>query len=195
MPVRPPVRSAAAATAMLACLGPALSGCGEVREALGQGKRPPDEFAVTARAPLSVPPEFGVRPPRPGAERPQEPPIRGGARGLVVGGAAPPPAAGEGAAPGAGTGDEAMRRLLALDEAQPGIRETVDRETAMFSYEKEYLLDGLLFWREEPESGALLDAGAERRRLEDNARAGKPATEGESPVIRRKSRGLFDGLF
>ncbi len=195
MPVRPTVRSAAAATAMLACLGPALSGCGEVREALGQGKRPPDEFAVTARAPLSVPPEFGVRPPRPGAERPQEPPVRAGARGLVVGGAAAAPAAGAGAPEGAGTGDAAMRRLLALDEAQPGIRETVDRETALFSYEKEYLLDGLLFWKEEPAPGALLDAGAERRRLEDNARSGKPATEGESPVIRRKSGGLFDGLF
>ena len=33
---------------------------------------PPDEFTVTTRAPLSMPPDFSLRPPRPGASRPQE---------------------------------------------------------------------------------------------------------------------------
>ncbi len=32
----------------------------------------PDEFAVESRAPLTVPPEFDLRPPQPGAPRPQE---------------------------------------------------------------------------------------------------------------------------
>lgn len=33
----------------------------------------PDEFAVESRAPLTIPPDFDLRPPQPGASRPQEP--------------------------------------------------------------------------------------------------------------------------
>ncbi|MFZ3236179.1 MAG: DUF3035 domain-containing protein, partial [Stellaceae bacterium] len=32
----------------------------------------PDEFAVESRAPLTIPPDFSLRPPDPGAPRPQE---------------------------------------------------------------------------------------------------------------------------
>ena len=50
----------------------ALAGCGQgtVQEALGMGKRSPDEFAVVSRAPLILPPDYGLRPPRPGRSRP-----------------------------------------------------------------------------------------------------------------------------
>jgi len=50
----------------------ALAGCarGSVQDALGMGKRAPDEFAVVKRAPLIVPPEYDLRPPDPGAPRP-----------------------------------------------------------------------------------------------------------------------------
>jgi hypothetical protein len=43
---------------------------GTVQDALGMGKRAPDEFAVVKRAPLIVPPEYDLRPPDPGAPRP-----------------------------------------------------------------------------------------------------------------------------
>ena len=32
----------------------------------------PDEFAVESRAPLTIPPDYDLRPPQPGAARPQE---------------------------------------------------------------------------------------------------------------------------
>ena len=35
-----------------------LNGCSNVRDVLGQNKKSPDEFAVLARAPLRVPPNF-----------------------------------------------------------------------------------------------------------------------------------------
>jgi hypothetical protein len=49
-----------------------VGGCaqGSVQEALGMSKRAPDEFAVVKRAPLIVPPDFELRPPEPGAPRP-----------------------------------------------------------------------------------------------------------------------------
>jgi len=50
----------------LLCL-PLVAGCGDLREAAGLTKRSPDEFAVTTKAPLVVPPDFNLRPPSPGA--------------------------------------------------------------------------------------------------------------------------------
>ena len=50
----------------------ALSACEGVREQFGMTKQSPDEFRVVARAPLSLPPDFTLRPPEPGLARPQE---------------------------------------------------------------------------------------------------------------------------
>jgi Protein of unknown function (DUF3035) len=51
-----------------------MVGCarGTVQDALGMSKRSPDEFAVVKRAPLIVPPDYDLRPPAPGAPRPNE---------------------------------------------------------------------------------------------------------------------------
>ena len=48
-----------------------LGACsGSLADKLGMDKQAPDEFAVVARQPLIVPPNFDLRPPQPGAERP-----------------------------------------------------------------------------------------------------------------------------
>src|SRR5580698_11471869 len=44
-----------------------LGGCDTIREAAGQTKQSPDEFAVLTKAPLIIPPDYALRPPRPGA--------------------------------------------------------------------------------------------------------------------------------
>ncbi len=50
----------------------ALSACGNgtVKETLGLSRKAPDEFKVVARPPLSVPPQFNLRPPSSTAESP-----------------------------------------------------------------------------------------------------------------------------
>lgn len=45
----------------------ALSACDSLRNAAGLEKKSPDEFAVTTKAPLVIPPDFNLRPPMPGA--------------------------------------------------------------------------------------------------------------------------------
>jgi hypothetical protein len=45
----------------------ALAGCSNMREWAGLQKKSPDEFAVTTKAPLVIPPNFNLRPPMPGA--------------------------------------------------------------------------------------------------------------------------------
>ena len=47
-----------------------------LKDDLGFGRQAPDEYQVVERAPLSVPPNFHLRPPRPGALRPQAIDIR-----------------------------------------------------------------------------------------------------------------------
>ncbi|KTF68591.1 DUF3035 domain-containing protein [Sphingomonas sp. HT-1] len=45
-----------------------LSACGKK----GYDRARPDEFAVARQAPLVIPPDFSLRPPQPGAARPQD---------------------------------------------------------------------------------------------------------------------------
>ena len=55
-------------TALALCVcATALSGCDSLRKAAGLQKKSPDEFAVTTKAPLVIPPDFNLRPPMPGA--------------------------------------------------------------------------------------------------------------------------------
>ena len=55
------------AVLLYAGLAVSLSACEQIRETAGIQKKAPDEFAVVRNAPLSVPPSYDLRPPRPGA--------------------------------------------------------------------------------------------------------------------------------
>lgn len=58
--------------AAVAGVGLLLAGCANTK-ATGFGNRhAPNEFAVTRNPPLIVPPDYALRPPRPGAPRPAE---------------------------------------------------------------------------------------------------------------------------
>ena len=49
-----------------------IAGCSDFKRSVGLEPTLPDEFAVESRAPLTIPPDFELRPPQPGASRPQE---------------------------------------------------------------------------------------------------------------------------
>ena len=49
-----------------------VAGCSDFKKSIGLEPTMPDEFAVESRAPLTVPPDFDLRPPTRGAPRPQE---------------------------------------------------------------------------------------------------------------------------
>jgi hypothetical protein len=58
----------------VACIAVAttVGGCSNWKQTLGIEPTSPDEFAVESRAPLTLPPDYNLRPPEPGAARPQE---------------------------------------------------------------------------------------------------------------------------
>src|SRR5579863_4076267 len=61
-----------------------LSACsGNWKQTLGLEPTAPDEFAVESRAPLTIPPDFNLRPPAPGTARPQEVSSASKAQGVI----------------------------------------------------------------------------------------------------------------
>ena len=63
----------AAVLSVLCLAGTSLiAGCTDLKKTIGIEQTLPDEFAVESRAPLTIPPDFDLRPPQPGASRPQE---------------------------------------------------------------------------------------------------------------------------
>lgn len=76
----------------------ALAGCGGGKAGVfASGKHgAPDEFAVARQAPLVIPPDFALVPPKPGEPRPQEADSSTQALGAMFGGTAPRSAAEKG---------------------------------------------------------------------------------------------------
>lgn len=186
-----------------------LSGCGgDTAKILGFEKEAPDEFQVVSRAPLSLPPDYGLRPPEPGASRPQEQTPRGEAEGVLFGDeAGPAQSSGQASqvalrrnsgsrilASNSGNvivhtpGDAAFLDRLDVDQAIPDIRAILSDENAILALEDEELIDSLIFWKDKPPPGTIVDAEQEKRRIQENAALGRPVTEGETPMIERKKR-------
>jgi hypothetical protein len=189
----------------LALLAPAAAGCSSTKEMLGLTKRSPDEFQVVSRAPLSMPPDYSLRPPTPGAPRPQEGTTRDQAEGIVTGYANRPtstlspdqiPSVGEGEATAtASDGEAAFLQSASLTGIDPNIRKLVDEETAADQDASQTFLDDLIFWRAPEPYGTVVDPVAEQKRLQENQALGQPTDTGETPIIERKKKGLLEGLF
>jgi hypothetical protein len=188
-------RTVLAIPILLLALG--LGGCSEARRAVGWDKAPPDEFKILTRAPLAMPPDYGLRPPTPGAPRPQEGSTTDQARTAITGGR---PGARPGAAPAAGAGrpsaaEVALLEKAGADRADPAIRATVDREARAVADADRSFTDKLIFWREPEPPGTVIDAEREQQRLRENQALGRPANSGDTPIVRRRQRGLLEGLF
>ena len=169
--------------------GSLLSGCSNVRDALGQNKKSPDEFSILARAPLSVPPNFSLRVPNKGMERPQEPSSRNMGRDIIF------KKSNSERGNDSKSNSSSIRGLLGTDKANPKIREIINAETKNMVFEDKLFLDKLLSWKKPSEDGVLVDAVAEAKRLKNNVEQGKPVTEGKTPIINRKKSGLLNKLF
>jgi hypothetical protein len=161
---------------------------------LGLNKRAPDEFAVYSRAPLTLPPDYGLRPPEPGSDRPNLVMPRDEAQSALTGVRAAPRQPVSRDTP-ADAAVRALLRDLKAAEAAPNIRAEIDRETSVLAAESRTFADKLIFWREPEPYGEPVDAGKEAKRIQEAKALGQPLNEGEVPIISRKRKGLFEGIF
>lgn len=183
-----------------------LAACGDsTKRALGLERTAPDEFAIVPRAPLSQPPDFKLRPPRPGAEDLTTLSTREQARQAVFrgdddtrnragtsGNAGPTiQAAPRGAVTSNTAGESALLSRAGATETDPLIRAQVDRESSVLVEENENFVRSLLGLKQDSPA-AVVDAPAEARRLREAQALGVPPSEGgQTPTIERTNISLL----
>lgn len=201
------MRIALASLRIIALAGVAVSliGCEAVREAAGVVKEPPDEFAVVTKSPLVVPPEFNLRPPKPGAQPTNQISPTDSAQTALFG---EDPATA--AAQLSGNYSPEERIILASSggaNADHAIRKQLASDLKSMEATDDSFTDNLLFGASDPYKGTPLNADAEAQRLQ-TANAGKqqvvsspsathpaPAKPADSATIGKDSGGWLDGIF
>ncbi len=186
----------------------ALAGCGsngDVKEALGLNRQAPDEFRVLQRPPLSVPPEFNLRPPGQESEYVSGLPAQAKARDVVLGEGNTPtqgapaqknlaetavvPVTSEALPSGA---DAQLLANAGAPHADPHVRQKLldDKTNGVASKDSTYLFGG------KKESDPEVDATKEAQRLKQDKDQNQPPTAGgDTPVIVPKDKGLLGGIF
>ncbi len=167
-----------------------LAGCSSsgLSRTFGLTRDAPDEYTVTTRAPLSMPPEYNLRPPRPGAPRPQEQSERQQAEEALV-----PQLALSSPQSGTSPGQAAL-----LEQAGPAapadIRSKVDQD-ARYAADNQGFIDKLLYWRKPSTEQVQVDPQKESQRLRQNAALGQGPNVGDTPMIQPEKKGWFNSLF
>ena len=167
-----------------------LSACSNASRTLGLDPAPPDEFTVVSKAPLTIPPDFNLRPPQPGAARPQEQNPTALAQAALVGDAK----AGESTP--ATPGEAALLQVARAQDANPDIRQVLNTETTQLAERDGGFVDRLLDRVRPAQDEEVVNATDEERRLRrEDSSTNVTASDQETPIIRRKSRSILSGVF
>jgi len=175
------------ATSLLGAAG--LGGCQATSHALGMSKITPDEFRVVTKAPLTLPPDYSLRPPAPGEPRPQELQPESAARTALMG---------ERAAEVRSDGEKLLVTKAGGDKADPLIRYVVDDEFGALAHKDKGFADWVIFWKKgqpasapsvDANTATPIDAATEAKRI-SNLTGNKPIVIARSPGSKIKLPGL-----
>ena len=182
-----------------------LSACGEgtLSERIGLERKPPDEFRVLSRPPLTVPPEFRLRPPAElGESGGVIQPTSRQAETLVFGEDGTTTSLRPGSADTAVTpvtieepatdADAKFLSNIGADDIDPNIRNTLRKENKDYVEEDDKSFIEKL--REPTNNEPTVDAKKEAERIEKNKTEGKPIDEGETPTKTKPDRGIIDKI-
>lgn len=153
---------------MAACVGVSLlSGCTSFNKAIGKAKSSPDEFQVVVRPPLTLPPNFTLRP---GDSEVAEP-----ARNDAVS------VTDQVLTQSATTEVKGLDSLFGLDRIDPNIRTRIDEETIGLQIEKRLPIQVL--FGGQPNVGPNLVSDEEARRIRKALSEGESLTDSPTPAI------------
>lgn len=165
---QPSMRNRVVTLTALAAAALTVSACGSMRQSIGLTKVVPDEFVTVSTAPLTVPPEYGLRPPAPGQPRPQELAPESAARQILLG---------QRQAVTRTPGEQALVTAAGADQADPLARYVIDDEYGDLAHKEESFANRVLFWRRDDastqaatvtntaEGAVTIDAASEAERL------------------------------
>jgi len=145
----------------------------------------PDEFRVVRKAPLTVPPEFNLRPPAPGTSRPQELSSETQARIAVFG---------ADYAQNASEGEKLFIKQAGGDAVDRSVRSAVDYDNAQILRKSRNFADTILNFGKDASTEPLLDPAAEAERLRLREEGLKELTGGGKVVIQPKQTSKLPGL-
>jgi hypothetical protein len=191
--------------AVLAGAAVVLSGCDTIREAAGTSKQPPDEFAVVTKAPLIIPPDYNLHPPRPGALPANQSSPTDVAEATLFNPSDTATAAMR--IPGNfSVGEKLLLATAGAADADSSIRQDIASDNKSMAGANSSFTDRLLFGGGNDDQGTPVNADAEKKRIEAAQAAGqnpgktdtqaKPADQ--SATIQKndkKSGGWLDGIF
>ena len=83
-------------------------------------------------------------------------------------------------------GESALLSRVETGPASDGIRAQINNETARLDSDERNIVERMMFWREQPPPGDVVDPRKEAQRLQENAALGKSTTDGDTPRIERK---------
>ena len=158
-----------AAILIVAAAALALGACSSLRQGVGLTKVTPDEFLTVSTAPLTVPPEYGLRPPAPGQPRPQELAPESAARQILLG---------QRQAVTRSPGEQVLVAQAGGDRADPLARYVIDDEFGDLAHKEEGWANRILFWRRDDAASqaptttqtstgtVTIDAASENARLQ-----------------------------
>ena len=156
-----------------------LSACSTTQEQFDFSKKAPDEFAVITRAPLEMPPNYTLRPPRPGVQRPQEQTTDNSAAQTVLGTSMQ-------STKTVSSGEALILQKTGAANANNNIRDVVDMETTKITKENTSTVNKILgkAGKKIDAPASVVDAKKESERLQSNKEVGAPVTQGETPTIK-----------
>ena len=189
-----------------------LTACGgsTVKETLGLSRNSPDEFRVLPRPALSVPPQFGLRPPAMPGEvvANGEIPASKQAEALVMGTpvattqsetfklndggtSAAQPAVLDSGPKGKTSAETQFLQNAGAAQADPSVRSALMQEASAVQPQEE---EKSSWWNIMPSSQPkepIVQPGKEVERIEQNKAENKPITEGETPEAKPRDRGVL----
>ena len=166
-----------------------VTACGSLRQDLGLGRNPPDEFAVIDRQPLSMPPDYTIRPPRTWADRGDSFSAEKNAQNALFG---PVPSRAD-----VSMSEKALIVSSGADAVQSNIRDIVNQESSQKVSASPHLVKQLLSFVKDDEEALRLenattvDPEIETARILSAKENDEPINAGDTPVIYKSQKGLL----
>lgn len=158
----------AAVLSLVAVSALSLGACGSMG-GLGLSKVTPDEFLTVSTAPLSIPPEYGLRPPAPGQPRAEDLAPEAAARQILLG---------QRQAVTRTPGEQALVAAAGADRADPLARYVIDDELGDLAHKDTNWANWIIGWvpgvggqgsttLERSTGPVTIDAASEQARLQE----------------------------
>lgn len=187
--------------AAICVLALSLTACESVRGAMGLTKDPPDEFAVVTKAPLIIPPDYTLRPPKPGAAPLNQVSPTESAQAALY---SDDPKTVAGSITGSySDGEKMLLAQAGAATANNGIRQQIAADNSNTQSADETFTDQLLFSNPSTTGDAPLNADEEKARLNGGkatpgvqpANAKVPATQPPQQPEKKESGSWLDDIF